>query len=156
MITVRTRTSTDMGKVIRKARQESFKNLGHAGAALRKAASRKIKKAPMRVVRGADGKPVKDDSGKSVKEARPSSPGSPPHYTRKGPNLKRAILFKVQRQQERVLIGPAFSMVGASASAHEHGGRFGDETFPQRSFMGPTLQEEMPRIPAMWRGVVQR
>ena len=104
--------------------------LGHAGALIRKIARQSIKPG-----------------------AKASAAGQPPH-TRRG-QLKRAILFTVERKAERVVIGPAAEMVGDSGKAHEFGGLFRGQRYPIRPFMRPALDESLPRLPAFWRTSVK-
>ena len=56
----------------------------------------------------------------------------------------------MEKERERVLIGPAYTVVGRSASAHESGGRYRRETYPKRPFMGPALMAIRSRLPRMW------
>ncbi len=112
-------------RVLKKAREASFKSLGHAGAAIRMAARRSIKRG----------------GGKSQE-------GTPPH-TRKG-RLKNAIMYAVERERQSVVIGPDVEMAGAAGKAHEFGGRYRKENYPKRPFMGPALEKLRSRIPSMW------
>jgi len=130
MVGIRVRTRSDIPKVLRKIRRANIKNLGHAGGAIRLAAKRSIKRSP-----------------------EPSAPGTPPH-TRRG-QLKRAILYAVEKQKQRVVIGPAYAIVGRSATAHEFGGRYKKERFKKRAFMGPALEKVRPRLPRHWAGSVR-
>ena len=81
-----------------------------------------------------------------------SQPGTPPH-SRRG-LLKRAILFGLERDKKRVLIGPGFRFVGTSASAHEFGGAYKGDRYPKRPLMGPSLRESLPHLSQMWRDAV--
>jgi phage gpG-like protein len=80
--------------------------------------------------------------------AKPSEAGQPPH-TRKG-QLRRAERYDVDAAAEVAVIGPRFSMVGASAEAHEFGGEFRGDKYPARPFMGPALERNRDLIPAFW------
>jgi hypothetical protein len=73
-----------------------------------------------------------------------SAPGQPP-TTRRG-LLRRAIRYELSQDKRSVVIGPAFSIVGTAGQPHEQGGRYKGETFPERPFMGPSLQEAVPLI----------
>ena len=130
MIGIRIRTEVNFQKVQRKAKDANFKSLGHAGAAIRLTARRSIRK------------------GKTQ-----SAPGKPPH-TRKG-QLKRAIVYAVEKSQERVLIGPEFAVVGPSAMAHEFGGIYRGDKYDRRPFMGPALTKMKDRLPRKWAGSVR-
>ena len=90
MIGVRVRTRSDIPKVIRKARKANIKNLAHGGAAIRLTARRSIRKG---------------------KKASPA--GSPPH-TRRG-LIRRAILYAVEKEKERVVVGPSYTKVGPAS-----------------------------------------
>jgi len=54
-----------------------------------------------------------------------------------------------------VLVGPAHSLIGASGSAHEFGGRYKDENYPERPFMFPALRKSAAHLPALWRDAVK-
>ena len=147
MVGMTARTSFDRRRIQRASRDGSIKSLGHGAAAIRLVARRSIKRAPK--ARGRDAK------GRFVSEGGtiPSAPGKPPH-TRKG-QIKRAIVYAVEKQEERAVIGPQYSVMGPSAMAHEHGGRFRGQKFRPRPFMGPALVKVAPRLPRMWRGSVR-
>ena len=125
MIRMKASSRFDQRKLRRQAAQGSIRSLGHAGAALRLTARRSIRRSD-----------------------RPARPGQPPH-TRRG-QLKRALRYAVEKERERVLIGPTYTVVGRSASAHEFGGRYRSETYPKRPFMGPALMAIRSRLPRMW------
>ena len=125
MIRTKAFSRFDRRKVRRRAAEGSIRSLGHAGAALRLTARRSIRRS-----------------------RRTSRPGQPPH-TRRG-QLKRALRYAVEKERERVLIGPTYSVVGRSARAHEFGGRYRRETYPKRPFMGPALMKIRSRLPRMW------
>ena len=82
-----------------------------------------------------------------------SAPGSPPN-TRQG-LLKRSLLFGVDKQQQRVLVGPAESLIGTAMHAHEFGGRYKKERYPKRPLMGPTLERTRTQLPKLWEGAVK-
>jgi hypothetical protein len=130
MIGAKVKTKDETKKVLAKAKQGNFKSLGHAGAAIRLTAKRSIRKR---------------------KKASPE--GQPPH-TRKG-QLRGAILFDVDKQKDLVVIGPDHSKVGASGSAHEHGGKYKRQRYPKRPFMGPALEKTQDRLPKLWAGSVK-
>ena len=89
---------------------------------------------------------------KVLTSPKASAPGQPPH-SRRG-LLKRAILFGADGNRS-VLIGPGFNFVGASASAHEFGGRYMKERYPKRPLMGPSLKESAPHLAKLWRDAVK-
>ncbi len=127
---LRVRITFDLPRIRRAVKRANVRGLGHAGAGIRLRAQRSIRK-----------------SGK------PSSPGHPPH-TRKGV-LRRAILYAVEKDRQRVVIGPAFEKAGTSGMAHEFGGRYRQERYEKRPFMGPALIRQLPKIPKHWRGSVR-
>ena len=130
MIGLRVRTEDRSRAVLARTKEAGIKNLGHAGAAIRLTARRSIRR------------------GK-----QPSRPGTPPH-TRRG-RLKRALRYVVERDRERVVVGPEHAVVGPSAMAHEFGGRYRKERFRRRAFMGPALERTRPRLPRHWAGSVR-
>jgi hypothetical protein len=130
MVGSRVKTKDDFAKVVKAARKANIETLGHAGGYIRKVARHSIKQSP-----------------------KPSAPGTPPH-TRRG-QIKRAILYAVEKDRQSVVIGPSAEIVGESASAHEFGGRYKRERFPKRPFMGPALKETQPQLPSMWSGSVK-
>ncbi len=125
MIRMKAAGRLEARKLKRRASEGSIRSLGHAGAALRLTARRSIRRS-----------------------GRPSAPGRPPH-TRRG-QLKRSLRYAVEKNRERVLIGPTYTVVGRSARAHEFGGRYRRETYPKRPFMGPALMKIRSRLPRMW------
>lgn len=147
MIGMTARSTFTTKKVTDAATRANFSNLSHAAAAIRLTARHSIRKAPK--ARG------RDEKGRFRSEGRtqPSMSGTPPH-TRAG-QLKRAILYSVEKQAGRALIGPTYEMMGVSASAHEFGGRFRGQRYPARPFMGPALRENLPRLPKIWAASVR-
>lgn len=129
MIGMKVRTEDRTERVKKKAKDASFKNLGHAAASIRLAARRSIRK-----------------------RKTASASGQPPH-TRKG-QLRRAIVYAVENREERAVIGPEHAVVGASGMAHEFGGRFRGGRYDQRPFMGPALIKVKDRLPRKWAGSV--
>jgi phage gpG-like protein len=112
------------------AKKASFKNLGHAAAAVRLTAKRSIRR-----------------------NKKPSSAGTPPH-TRKG-QLKRSLRYVVEKDKERALIGPTYTMVGRSAMAHEFGGKFRKQRYPKRPFMQPALESNKRKISKIWANSIR-
>jgi len=130
MITMRSRSRFQARDLQRRAHQGNFQAMGHAAAAIRLTARRSIRR-----------------------RQKPSRAGDPPH-TRKG-QLRRAIFYHVDRQRQRAVIGPAYTGVGRSATAHEFGGRYRRERFPRRPFMGPALESNRDRLPQHWRASIR-
>ena len=130
MIGMKATVKFDARKVRARAKKGNLESLGHAGGAIRLAARRSIRRSP-----------------------KASVPGTPPH-TRKG-RLRGAILYAVERQQERVVIGPRYTVAGPSGMAHEFGGRFRGGRYDRRPFMGPALEKVKNRLPHMWAGSVR-
>lgn len=116
----------------------SFRNFGHAAAAIRKDAIASIQNEP-----GA------------------SEPGTPPHthtggITKKGKvrkgNLQRAITYDADK--ESAVIGPRESVVGLAGRAHELGGEFRGDEYPERPFMEPALEKNLDRFASEWAGSI--
>ena len=127
-MTVKTRS--DVRKVLARAKRANIRTLGHAGGTIRKVARHSIRRSP-----------------------NPSAPGTPPQ-TRKG-QLRRSILYAVEKDKQSVVIGPSITMVGTSATAHEFGGRFRRERYDKRPFMGPALEQTRAKLPRHWAGSVR-
>ena len=127
---MRAKTKFEKQKVLAKTKQANITSLGHAGAAIRLTARRSIRT-----------------------RQKASAPGTPPH-TRRG-QLKRAIAYAVDKRRGAVVIGPARDAVGTSGSAHERGGRYRRERYPQRPFMGPALEKLQDRLPDFWANSVR-
>jgi len=124
------KTRSDIPKVLRKARRANIENLGHAGASIRLTAKRSIRKS-----------------------ANPAEPGKPPK-TRRG-QLRSSIRFAVEKNRQRVVVGPDYRIVGQSGRAHEFGGRYRKQRYPNRPFMGPALTKTKDRLPKHWAGSIR-
>jgi phage gpG-like protein len=107
--------------------KSTYKNLGHAAASIRKDANATIERSP-----------------------EPSRPGRPPH-TRRG-QAKRALRYAVEN--DMAVIGFSASVVGEAMAAHEFGGQYKGEDFPERPTMGPTLEKDADKLPGFWSGEV--
>mgnify|MGYP005614270345 CR=1 FL=1 len=57
--------------------------------------------------------------------------------------------------KQSVVIGPDAEVVADSGAAHEFGGRFRQENYDKRPFMGPALEKTKDRLPRMWAGSVK-
>ncbi|MBN8605049.1 MAG: hypothetical protein J0M26_28890 [Planctomycetes bacterium] len=130
MIAVKVTTKNSINQVKRKVDQGNFKSLGHAAAAIRLVARRSIRRR------------------KSA-----AMPGSPPN-TRRG-QLKRSLMYAIDKQRGVALIGPSFEVVGTAGKAHEFGGKYRRERYPKRPFMGPALEKVKDRLPSMWAGSIR-
>jgi len=130
VVGARVKTRFDGGKVRRAAKKGSIESLGHAGASIRLVARRSIRRSE-----------------------KPSTPGNPPH-TRKG-QMKRAIVYAVEKERQDVVVGPDYAVAGPAAMAHEHGGRFRGARYEKRPFMGPALEKVRDRLPRKWAGSVR-
>jgi len=97
MVGMKVRSRMDSRKVVRASRRGSIKSLGQAGAYLRGIAKR------------------------SIKVSKDSAPAGHQPHSRKG-RLKGAILFGVEKEQQRVVIGPTVTAVGRIGRTHEFGG----------------------------------
>ena len=130
MFGMRCRSRFDGRKVKRKVDKGSFDSLNHAAAAIRLTARRSIRRSPKK-----------------------SSAGVPPH-TRRG-LLKRALLYKVEKQRLSAVIGPAYTIAGKSGQAHEFGTKYYGRKYPKRSYMGPALKANERRIPRLWSNSIK-
>lgn len=124
------KTRFEPEKVKKPAKQAAFKNLGHAGAAIRLTARRSIRKSSMAAPRG-----------------------SPPN-TRRG-QLQRGILYAVNKNSESVIIGSAYTFVGQSGKAHEFGGKYKKQNYPKRAFMEPALEKNASRLSRLWKDSIK-
>jgi len=114
-------------RVAAAADKAAFRNFSHAAASIRK------------------------DAGASIEKAEgPSPPGQPPHTRRR--LLPRALRFDVNKQG--AVIGPRASVAGTAGSAHELGGSYKGQEFPERPFMLPALERAIPRFAGSWKGSI--
>lgn len=81
-----------------------------------------------------------------------SAPGTPPH-TRRG-DIRRAILFDVDRSKRNAVVGPRYSVVGPAAAVQEFGEEYYGVQYPERPFMGPALDEVAPDFAAGFSGSI--
>jgi hypothetical protein len=130
MIAVNVTVKKSFDQVKRKAQQGNFESLDHAAASIRLIARRSIRKRQTAAM-----------------------PGNPPH-TRQG-QLKRSIMYAIDKQRGVALIGPSFDLVGTAGKAHEQGGKFRKERYPKRPFMGPALDKVKDRLPSLWASRMQ-
>jgi hypothetical protein len=112
-------------KYRRGAAKADFRNLGHAGAVVRKMVAGLVRLA-----------------------VGPSPPGSPPHTHRQ--SLKKGVLYAMDGK-ERVVIGPSVDIAGPSGRPHEFGGEFRGRVYQKRPFVKPGLDKVRGQIPAQWR-----
>lgn len=120
-------TRSDLAKVEKAAQKAMFRNLGHAAASISKSAKESIEQS-----------------------SAPAPAGHPPHTRRK--LLRKAIQFKVD--PTRAVIGPRQSVAGVSGKAHEFGGRFRGDVYPERPFMAPALEKATPRFAGSFAGSI--
>ena len=130
MIAASSKVTTDPNKVLKAVDRAAFKNLGHAAARISKDAKASLERAE-----------------------GPSEPGTPPH-THRGAYLRRAIRFAHDRKAQEAVIGPMESIVGTAGSAHEHGGTYKGQRFPERKFMLPAMEQNLDRFAGDWAGSV--
>lgn len=131
MITLKTRVEDRFPNIIRIAKKKNIETLGQAGAFVRSVIRYSIRRSK-----------------------RPALPGQPPR-TRRGA-MRQAIMFSVEKDRERVLIGPAASRIGVGVGgAHEFGGRFRGRSYPERPFAGPGILAAAPRLPNKWQGLIK-
>lgn len=115
-----------------------------------------VKKATIRALKIA-GFEIRQTAQESIESEpirrRSSLPGQPPK-THRGNYLRRAILYSVEEDTETLVAGPSFNMVGTSARAHEFGGEYKGQEYPERPFMGPALEKNLQNIPLFWSNQV--
>ncbi|HJS06195.1 MAG TPA: hypothetical protein VJ809_01000 [Pirellulales bacterium] len=129
MIGAEVKTENHTDRVIKAVDEAAFKNLGHAAATIRKDAVESI-----------------------VVAEGPSPEGTPPHTRRR--QLKRAIRFDYDKADQSAVVGPMASIVGESAAAHELGGDFHGQEFPERPFMVPAMEKNLDRFAGDWAGSI--
>jgi hypothetical protein len=129
MIGVEITTADTSQRVKDAAERTTFRNLGHAAAAIRR------------------------DAVESIVVAEGASPaGTPPHTRRR--QLKRAIRFDNDRQAQEAVVGPMASLVGEAGRAHELGEEFRGHDYPERPFMAPALDKNLDRFAGDWAGAI--
>jgi len=127
MIGVEVKTQDNTNRVKEATWKAAFRNLQHAAAVVRRSAIALIKRSK-----------------------KPSQPGEPVH-TRAG-LAKRAILFSAE--QESAVVGFSYDAIGIGMQAHEHGGRRGDNVYPERPTMQPALEKNVGRFASDWRASI--
>ena len=136
-----------VGPQSKPVKDAKFSNFFHAAASIRKGSRASIKAAPKETRRRA-----RRRGGRIVARSRhgASKPGSPP-FTRRG-QLRNAILFDVN--DKSAIIGPRQSFVGQAGAAHELGETFRGTDYPERPYMGPALEEALPRFARNWKASI--
>lgn len=129
MIGLNATMTTNVPAVQKAVDRAAFKNMGHAGARIRKDAQESIDVSP-----------------------DPSPKGTPPHTRRK--QLPRAIVFDYAKREQSAVIGPRFSVVADAGAAHEFGEEFRGDDFDERPYMFPALEKNLPRFAQDWAGAV--
>jgi hypothetical protein len=129
-----------MQRVADVAKKAEFRNLGHAAASIRKTEIESIK--------SAEG---------------PSPSGTPPHThtsgvtksgrTKRG-TLQKSFAYAVDRSAGLAVVGPRASIVGEAAAAHEFGGEFRGDDYPERPFAAPALEANLDRFASDWGGSI--
>ncbi len=126
-LTVKTEDTTK--RVADAAQKANFKNLGHAAASLRK------------------------DAVASIQRSKgPSQPGQPVH-TRKG-LARRALLYAMSADKSSAVVGFSSSVIGRAMHAHEFGGEFRGQDYPERPVMTPALERAITRLAGEWKGTI--
>jgi hypothetical protein len=131
----------------------------------RKAVLGRVDKATRRVL-SRFGAFVRRTARSSIrKRKRISAPGAPP--SSHSGLLKKFIFFGYEPRKRSVVIGPVrlSQKIGDAPEALEHGGRStvvdrGRRRkrrirIGRRPYMGPALEKERPKLPAMWAGSVK-
>lgn len=128
MIEIKAKFVDETKRVVEAAERASYENIRHATASIRKDAQSSIDRSPVA-----------------------SPPGSPPH-SRRG-LLRNAIVFAADKFVG--IVGPRGSRIGEGVGgAHEFGGEFRENDFPERPFMGPALERNIDRFASSWSGSI--
>lgn len=103
----------------------------------------------------------------SIRRRRGSAPPGKPPHSHEG-SLRKLILFGYDRQSDSVVVGPVGFRNSEAPAALERGGvttvyrrkngRLVSERvrIEARPYMGPALDRERPRLPALWRNSVRK
>lgn len=132
MIDFKVKTRSEIPKVIRKARREREISLGRAAAYIRR-----VYKTTVRGTKG--GKP---------------RPKGQPIRSRTG-LVRKAVIYAVDKRNERALIGPSFNVVGNSVARHEHGLRYKGRKHDKRPTTPTVLDKSAPKLAEHWRTILK-
>ena len=127
MFGIQVKFRSDADRVTKAADRAAYRNLAHAAASIRKDARLSVERA----------------SG-------PSAPGEPIH-TRRG-KARRAIEYEARKDE--ALVGFNYYKIGDAMRAHEHGGRRGQNVYPERPTMRPALERNIDRFHEDWRASI--
>lgn len=183
VIKIRSRVKVDTKKLEKKVDEANFKSLYQAGNFIRTVARRSIEPRPKGTRRGRkkakrqiserqkqaflkklkdqyDRKTSDQDFIERIEEKRKktnrkaSTPPKPP-YTGPQKQLRKSIMFKVEKDPDNVIVGSTYGDVADIGKAHEHGGRFRGKRYPKRPFMRPALLVAAPRLPKRWANALR-
>ena len=112
---------------------------------------------------------VRAEAKSEIEEEKgPSPAGSPPHThkhvtTKSGKEGKQgllpaSILYAIEKDPARVIIGPSVNVVGTVAPPSSTRGRRNTRaaSIPRRPFMGPALAEEEGQLPGLLATEMER
>ena len=112
---------------------------------------------------------VRAEAKSEIEEEKgPSPAGSPPHThkhvtTKSGKEGKQgllpaSILYAIEKDPARVIIGPSVNVVGTVGAAFEHEdtAEYKGREYPPRPFMGPALAEEEGQLPGLLATEMER
>lgn len=103
----------------------------------------------------------------SIRRRKGSAPPGKPPHSHEG-SLRELILFGYDRQSDSVVVGPVGFRNSEAPAALERGGMttvyrrrngrlVGERVrIEARPYMGPALDRERPRLPALWRNSVRK
>lgn len=118
--------------------------------------TQKVRQAAERAAKRAFARTAFKIGGTAIKSIQPSPepspPGSPPH-TRKR-RLSRAIRYYAD--VHGAVIGPRASVAGDVGIAHEFGGSFRGQEFPERPFMKPALEANLDQFAGEFSGSISQ
>jgi len=92
--------------------------------------------------------------GQFVKRATlPAKPGDP--MLSPTGKVKRAIFYRVAKQERAVYIGPQTSIVGNVGAVHEFGLKFKGDKYPKRPFLAKSVRITKSILAKHWRNSVR-
>ena len=124
--------------------------------------SAKAHKGTVRALKRAGGL-VRTTARRSMRKGgKPSQPGQPPKV-RRG-QLKKFLFFVVDERNESTVVGPVRLSDGTGAPRileyggidyREQKGRTVAAQYEPRPFMGPALETQTNKLPALWEGALK-
>jgi hypothetical protein len=125
-----------------------------------------VDKAKLKVLSRA-GAFIRTAARTSIRRRRGSAPPGKPPHSHEG-SLRKLILFGYDRGSDSVVVGPVGFRNSEAPAALERGGvttvyrrkngrLIGERVrIEARPYMGPALDRERPKLPALWRNSVRK